>query len=78
MHIPVMDKIDGLGTSRAMALSKYSTLERGFARNPELHDRDQQEMKALLGASLLRLAEESRGSLLLAASSSLEEGPNSI
>jgi hypothetical protein len=26
----------------------------------------------------LRLAEESRGSLLLAASSSLEEGPNSI
>jgi hypothetical protein len=42
-----MDKIDGLGTSRATALSKYSTLERGFARNQELHDRDQQEMKAL-------------------------------
>ena len=47
MHIPVMDKIDGLGTSRVTALSKYSTLERGFARNPELHDRDQEEMKAL-------------------------------
>ena len=61
VHIPVTDKIHSLGSSRATALRRYLALERRFARDPELRDRYQQEMKALKEAGVLRLAEEPRG-----------------